>query len=112
MTSPSCRIIGVSLDELDAESFRTLTRAALDEFSTRKVTPQDWEAFTASLDYVASSAPAHAESSEKWLLVGKVALFITRVATRKPRRGVLQLAVPDALFWGNNSVSAVGMSNT
>ena len=34
---PGCRIIGVSLDDLDADGFRELARDALDEFSARKV---------------------------------------------------------------------------
>ena len=34
---PGCRIVGVSLDEFDADGFRAFARAALDEFSTRKV---------------------------------------------------------------------------
>ena len=35
---PGCRIIGVSLDDIDVEGFRVAARAALDEFSSRKVT--------------------------------------------------------------------------
>lgn len=57
---PGCRVIGVSLDELDAEGFRRLARGALDEFSTRKATAQDWETFAAGLDYVPLSAGAGA----------------------------------------------------
>src|ERR1019366_2422542 len=53
---PGCRIIGVSLDELAADGFRKVARAALDEFSTRKVTEADWDAFAASLDYVPLTA--------------------------------------------------------
>ncbi len=34
---PGCRIIGVSLDDIDADGFRKIARGALDEFSTRKV---------------------------------------------------------------------------
>ena len=34
---PGCRIIGLSLDDIDADAFRTLARGALDEFSTRKI---------------------------------------------------------------------------
>jgi glucose-6-phosphate 1-dehydrogenase len=49
---PGCRIIGVSLDNLGPEEFRQFARCALDEFSTRKVTEQDWEIFGKSLDYV------------------------------------------------------------
>jgi len=49
---PGYRIIGVSLDELDAEGFRAFAREALNEFSTRKVTDEAWTAFAACLDYV------------------------------------------------------------
>jgi glucose-6-phosphate 1-dehydrogenase len=55
---PGCRIIGVSLDEFGADEFRAAARGALDEFSARKVTPRDWEAFAASLDYLPLSAGA------------------------------------------------------
>jgi glucose-6-phosphate 1-dehydrogenase len=53
---PDWRIIGVSLDELDAESFRTLARGALDEFSSRKVVEGDWRDFAERLDYVPLAA--------------------------------------------------------
>src|SRR5688572_28691244 len=59
---PSCRIVGVSLDELDAEGFRKLARSALDEFSQRPVTDEAWATFAASLDYVPLSAGAAALS--------------------------------------------------
>ena len=49
---PGCRIIGVSLDALDAEGFRQVARSALDEFSMRKVSEADWQAFAATLDYL------------------------------------------------------------
>ncbi len=57
---PSCRIIGVSLDDLDADGFRSAARSALDEFSNRKVTDADWDAFARSLDYVPLAAGAAA----------------------------------------------------
>jgi len=57
---PGCRIIGVSLDDLDLDGFRTAARGALDEFSSRKVIAADWDAFAASLDYVPLSAGAGA----------------------------------------------------
>ncbi len=57
---PGCRIIGVSLDDIDVEAFRTLARSSLDEFSARKVTDADWAAFAASLDYVPLGAGAAA----------------------------------------------------
>src|SRR5271168_3761749 len=55
---PGCRIIGVSLDDLDSNGFRQLARKALDEFSTRKVTEAAWNAFAESLDYVPLAAGA------------------------------------------------------
>ena len=57
---PACRIIGVSLDEIDADAFRKLARAALDEFSDRAVTDEGWAAFASCLDYVPLSAGAQA----------------------------------------------------
>jgi glucose-6-phosphate 1-dehydrogenase len=53
---PGCRIVGVSLDNLDAEGFRTAAKQAVDEFSTRKVLDADWAVFAQSLDYVPLSA--------------------------------------------------------
>ncbi len=55
---PGCRIIGVSLDELDLDGFRAAARKALDEFSGRKVSEDHWSAFAASLDYVPLAAGA------------------------------------------------------
>lgn len=49
---PGCRIIGVSLDDIDADAFRTIARDSLDKFLTRKFSQSEWEAFAASLDYV------------------------------------------------------------
>src|SRR5713226_1920138 len=57
---PGCRIIGVSLDDLDAEGFRKFAREALTEFSTRKVDEADWTKFAASLQYVPMAAGAGA----------------------------------------------------
>ncbi len=55
---PSCRIIGVSLEDIDAEAFRKITRVAIDEFATRKATDEEWAPFAASLDYVPLGAGA------------------------------------------------------
>jgi glucose-6-phosphate 1-dehydrogenase len=49
---PACRIIGVSLEDIDTEAFRKLARGALDEFSTHKVTDEDWKLFSDCLEYV------------------------------------------------------------
>jgi glucose-6-phosphate 1-dehydrogenase len=53
---PGCRIVGVSLDDMNADGFRAAARKALDEFSTRKVVEADWEAWAKTLDYVPLSA--------------------------------------------------------
>jgi glucose-6-phosphate 1-dehydrogenase len=53
---PGSRVIGVSLDEMDAEGFRGFARTALGEFGARKFTDQDWNTFAAGLDYVPLSA--------------------------------------------------------
>ena len=57
---PGCRIIGVSLDDIDLDAFRAIARGALDEFSARKVSDADWAAFSACLDYVPLAAGAAA----------------------------------------------------
>ncbi|HEX3487283.1 MAG TPA: glucose-6-phosphate dehydrogenase [Micropepsaceae bacterium] len=53
---PGCRIIGVSLDEMDANGFRAIAREALDQFAMRKVKESDWTAFAQTLDYVPLTA--------------------------------------------------------
>jgi glucose-6-phosphate 1-dehydrogenase len=53
---PGCRIIGVSLDDLDTEGFRQETRRALEQFSSRKVNDADWLTFAQSLRYVPLTA--------------------------------------------------------
>jgi glucose-6-phosphate 1-dehydrogenase len=49
---PGCRIVGLSLDDIDADTFRERTRAAVKEHATREVSEADWQAFAALLDYV------------------------------------------------------------
>ena len=56
---PGCRIIGVSLDHIDRDGFRKISREALDQFSSRKVKEADWVAFAETLDYVSMAAGAH-----------------------------------------------------
>lgn len=57
---PRCRVVGVSLDETDAEGFRRIARGALDEFYARRLTEPQWEAFAQGLDYVPLAAGAGA----------------------------------------------------
>jgi glucose-6-phosphate 1-dehydrogenase len=53
---PQCRIVGVSLDDIDVTAFRAAARSALDEFSARPVTDAAWAAFSANLDYLPLAA--------------------------------------------------------
>jgi glucose-6-phosphate 1-dehydrogenase len=55
---PHCRIVGLSLDDVDVEGFRKIARGALDQFFTRKVSEADWAAFAQTLDYVPQGAGA------------------------------------------------------
>ena len=48
---PSLRIVGMSLDPLDADGFRKLARDACDE-SVRKLGDTEWKTFASCLDYV------------------------------------------------------------
>jgi len=57
---PGCRIIGVSLEEFTTDAFREFGREALQEFSSRRVTDEAWNAFATNLDYVPLSAGASA----------------------------------------------------
>jgi len=51
-----CRIIGVSLDAIDAEKFRALARKAAFEHPDRHPKKEAWAAFEATLDYVPIAA--------------------------------------------------------
>jgi glucose-6-phosphate 1-dehydrogenase len=53
---PGCRIIGVSLDDLDVDGFRIFARGAVGEFATRKVSEDAWTEFEQTLDYLPLSA--------------------------------------------------------
>jgi glucose-6-phosphate 1-dehydrogenase len=53
---PDCRVIGVSLDDMDADGFRAATRAAVTEFSARKYSDADWAKFASGLEYVPLAA--------------------------------------------------------
>src|ERR1035441_7189063 len=57
---PDCRIIGVSLDEIDADGFRKIAREALTQFSTRKVAEDEWATFASRLQFVPLAAGAEA----------------------------------------------------
>ena len=90
---PGCRIIGVSLDEIDADAFRTIAREALDQFFARKLNETDWAAFAQILDYVPLAAGAD---------VLKAAVERAEAALGSESRRVHYLSVPP-----NAALSAV-----
>src|SRR5215831_3856016 len=53
---PDCRIVGVSLDEIDATAFRKLAHEAINQFGNRKGSESYWESFAQRLDYVPLNA--------------------------------------------------------
>ena len=57
---PGCRIVGLSLDKLDADGFRVMAREAMGEFCTRPFTESEWDTFAEMLDYVPLDAGADA----------------------------------------------------
>jgi glucose-6-phosphate 1-dehydrogenase len=57
---PKCRIIGVSLDAIDAQRFRALAHEAVFEHQDHMPKKEAWPAFEATLDYVPMAAGAEA----------------------------------------------------
>jgi glucose-6-phosphate 1-dehydrogenase len=53
---PGCRVIGLSIDDLDVDGFRAIAREAIDLFSSRPLNDADWTAFAQTLDYVPIAA--------------------------------------------------------
>ena len=53
---PNTRVVGVSLDEMDAAAFRKLAHGALDEFAARRADAAHWKTFVETLDYVSLKA--------------------------------------------------------
>ncbi len=54
--APDIEVIGTSLEDLSDEAFQGFANQALDEFSHRPLTKEQWEQFAARLHYVPSSA--------------------------------------------------------
>ncbi|MDN5761730.1 MAG: glucose-6-phosphate dehydrogenase [Microlunatus sp.] len=50
--APYIQVVGTSLEELDADAFRAFAKEALDQFSHRALTAEQWEAFASRLSYV------------------------------------------------------------
>jgi glucose-6-phosphate 1-dehydrogenase len=55
---PDFRIVGTSLEELDADGFRELATRACEEFAHHPVSPEQMERFSSRLRYVAQGAGA------------------------------------------------------
>ena len=82
---PGCKIIGVSLDDLDSEGFRKEMHEAVTQFATRKVEDSVWNAFAADLTYVPLTAGPAAL---------KAAVEEAERALRGPSRRLHYLSVP------------------
>ncbi len=98
---PGCRIIGVSLDDLDADGFRQVARQALDGFFIGKLTEGDWAAFSQMRDCVPLAAGAAALKSA----VSKAEASIGQECRR-----LHYLSVPPSLFepiWNRNFIDHV-----
>jgi glucose-6-phosphate 1-dehydrogenase len=61
---PGCKIIAIALDKITADEFRQQAKASLDEFSSRKVSQQEWDTFAGNLSYVPLTAGADALKAE------------------------------------------------
>ncbi|MCV7399068.1 glucose-6-phosphate dehydrogenase [Mycobacterium fragae] len=59
---PEMRIVGTSLDDLDTDAFRKLAHKACHEFSSRDVSDELLDQFTAKLTYVSQSASSSSEA--------------------------------------------------
>ncbi len=54
--APDIEVIGTSLEELSDEAFQGFANQALEEFSHRPLTSEQWEQFSSKLHYVPNSA--------------------------------------------------------
>ena len=54
--APDIRIVGTSLEEMGDVEFREFARAAIEEFGTHTLTPEQWDKFDDNLAYVPQSA--------------------------------------------------------
>jgi glucose-6-phosphate 1-dehydrogenase len=57
---PKCRIVGVSLEDIDAERFRVLAHQAILDRDDHEPNKEAWPAFAAGLDYLPWAAGAEA----------------------------------------------------
>ena len=68
---PRCRVIGVSLDDIDLAAFRQIARAALDQFFARKITDAEQKSINSAglkRDIADKKVDVHgAQQAESWL---------------------------------------------
>ena len=79
---PKCRIIGVWLDDIDADAFRKLAQQAVERHHTHKPIEGAWAEFATALDYVpiAGGAVALKSAVERPLdILGRPADFGSRL---------------------------------
>jgi glucose-6-phosphate 1-dehydrogenase len=54
--APEIRVVGTSLEELTDDEFRKLTKEAVDDFGTHKLTDEQWKSFANRITYVPQGA--------------------------------------------------------
>lgn len=54
--APEIRVVGTSLEELTDDEFRTITKNAVEEFGTHKLTDEQWAHFASRVTYVPQGA--------------------------------------------------------
>jgi glucose-6-phosphate 1-dehydrogenase len=54
--APEIRVIGTSLEELTDDEFRTITRKAVEDFGTHKLSDEQWANFASRVTYVPQGA--------------------------------------------------------
>ncbi len=84
---PRCRVLGVSLDDLDDDGFRAFARQALEEFARRPLTDEAWQTYADSLAYVSQAEGADG--------LGKAVQALEKDLGGSPRR-LHYLSVPPA----------------
>jgi glucose-6-phosphate 1-dehydrogenase len=82
---PGCRIVGVSLDDMDDDGFREIARQAVSEFSMRPLKDSDWTAFAQTLHYVPMKSGSEAL---------KAAVADAETALGRESRRIHYLSVP------------------
>lgn len=98
---PGCRIVGVSLDDMDDNGFREIARQAVAEFSMRPLKDSDWAVFAQTLHYVPMKSGSEAL---------KAAVAEAEAALGGESRRIHYLSVPpDAALSAVRLLAAAGL---